>query len=75
MATTSTFGVIGMTCNHCVNAVREELTALPGVRAVDVDLNAGGSSRVTLVSDEPVDEVAVRSAVDEAGYSLDATAS
>lgn len=30
MAVTSTYTVKGMTCSHCVNAVTEELSALPG---------------------------------------------
>ena len=68
--TTSTYTVTGMTCGHCVNAVTEEVTALPGVTAVDVDLASG---RLTVTSDAPVDDEAVRAAVDEAGYELTGT--
>ena len=67
---TSTYTVTGMTCGHCVDAVTEEVTALPGVTAVDVDLASG---RLTVTSDAPVDEDAVRAAVDEAGYALAGT--
>jgi copper chaperone len=69
--TTATYTVVGMTCAHCVSAVTEEVTAVPGVTAVDVELTSG---RLTVTSDAPVDEDAVRAAVDEAGYELAGTA-
>ena len=69
--TTATYIVSGMTCGHCVSAVTEEVTAVPGVTGVDVDLASG---RLTVTSDAPVDESAVRAAVDEAGYELAGTA-
>jgi copper chaperone CopZ len=65
--TTASYTVVGMTCGHCVNAVTEEVSAVPGVTGVDVDLATGG---LTVTSDAPVDEAAVRAAVDEAGYSV-----
>ena len=65
--TTASYTVTGMTCGHCVTAVTEEVSQLPGVTAVDVDLATGG---LTLTSDEPVDESAVRAAVEEAGYEV-----
>jgi len=68
--TTETYRVTGMTCEHCVNAVTDELAALPGVAAVDVQLVAGGTSTVTVESDTPLALVAVAEAVDEAGYAL-----
>ena len=64
---TATYTVVGMTCGHCVNAVTEEVSQLPGVTAVDVDLPSGG---LTLTSDAPVEETAVRAAVEEAGYEV-----
>jgi copper chaperone len=70
MATTTDYTVTGMTCEHCVAAVTSELSALPGVRSVDVDLVAGGASTVTVTSEGPLREDAVRDAVDEAGYEL-----
>ncbi|MBC9002220.1 heavy-metal-associated domain-containing protein [Micromonospora aurantiaca (nom. illeg.)] len=63
----TTYQVNGMTCGHCVNSVSTELSALPGVTDVQVDL-AGG--RVTVTSQNPLDVDAVRAAVDEAGYDL-----
>jgi copper chaperone CopZ len=71
MSTTTTYAVTGMTCSHCVTAVTEELQAVPGVRDVDVDLDAGGTSGVTVVSDAALDLESVRAAVDEAGYVLE----
>ena len=67
---TATYTVTGMTCGHCVAAVTEELARLDGVSAVEVDLNAGGASRVRVTSAAPLPEDAVRGAVDEAGYDL-----
>jgi copper chaperone len=64
---TASYTVVGMTCGHCVNSVTEEVSAVPGVSAVDVDLESGG---LTVTSDAPVDEAAVRAAVEEAGYSV-----
>ena len=64
---TATYTVVGMTCGHCVNSVTEEVSQVPGVTAVDVDLASGG---LTVTSDAPVDESAVRAAVEEAGYQV-----
>jgi len=63
-------GVTGMTCAHCVSSVTEELSALDGVESVDVQLNVGGVSTVTVSSASALDPAAIRAAVDEAGYSL-----
>jgi copper chaperone len=64
---TTSYTVVGMTCGHCVDAVTEEVSAVPGVTAVDVDLASGG---LTVSSTEPVDDDAVRAAVEEAGYQV-----
>ncbi len=65
--TTTTYTVTGMTCEHCVASVTEEIQELPGVSAVDVDLPTGA---VTVTSAEPLTDDAVRAAVAEAGYQL-----
>jgi copper chaperone len=65
--TTATYQVQGMTCGHCVNSVSTEVSAIPGVTDVQVDLASG---QVTVTSDTPLDPAAVRAAVDEAGYDL-----
>ena len=67
MAVTSTYTVTGMTCAHCVQAVTGELSTLPGVAEVQVDLASGA---VTVTSEAPLAEEAVRAALDEAGYEL-----
>ena len=64
---TSTYTVEGMTCSHCVWAVRQEVGALPGVSEVDVDLATG---RVTVFSDRELTHEEISAAVDEAGYQL-----
>jgi len=67
---TTTYPVTGMTCGHCVTSVTEEISALPGVTSVDIDLVPGGTSQVSVTSQEPLDRTAVAAAVDEAGYQL-----
>lgn len=64
---TETFGVDGMTCDHCRNAVTAEISAIPGVQAVTVDL-AAGTATVSAV--DPVDRADIAAAVAEAGYTL-----
>jgi copper chaperone len=61
-----TYTVEGMTCGHCRQAVLDEVLAVTGVRAVDVELHSG---RLT-VAGEAFDDGAIREAVDEAGYAL-----
>lgn len=63
---TRTYTVEGMTCQHCVMSVREEVGEIGGVTSVDVDLDAG---RVTVAGAAFTDE-AVRDAVAEAGYTV-----
>lgn len=67
MSTTQTYTVTGMTCGHCVASVTEEVQEIPGVEDVDVVLESGS---LTITSSEPVDEAAVRTAVEDAGYHL-----
>ena len=66
----ATYAVAGMTCAHCVAAVTEEVSALPGVQSIDIDLADEGPSRVTVTSASPLLVDDVRAAVDEAGYAL-----
>jgi copper chaperone len=58
--------VQGMTCDHCVLSVREEVSEVAGVRSVDVDLASG---RLTVEGDGVSDD-AVREAVEVAGYEV-----
>ena len=65
-----TFTVTGMTCGHCVASVTEEVTEVPGVAAVDVDLTSGALTVTPTDPASPVDDAAIRAAVEEAGYAL-----
>jgi copper ion binding protein len=66
-AVTAVYTVGGMSCQHCVSAVTEEVAKLAGVQRVEVDLPTGA---VTVTSNAPLARDAVRDAVDEAGYEL-----
>ncbi|MFJ4697925.1 heavy-metal-associated domain-containing protein [Streptomyces sp. NPDC088768] len=66
-AVTTTYKVSGMSCGHCEGAVSAELTELPEVTEVRA---SAANGEVTVVSTAPLDEAAVRAAVDEAGYEL-----
>jgi len=67
MTTVSTrsIAVTGMTCDHCARAVRAEISKLPGITDVDVDVTAG----TVRISGEPLPgDASLREAVEEAGY-------
>ena len=64
---TTSYLVTGMTCQHCVHAVTEEVSAVPGVDDVSVDLDSG---QLTVISNDEVPFAAIASAVDEAGYAV-----
>jgi copper chaperone CopZ len=61
---TETLKIDGMSCAHCVRAVREAIEAIPGVEVQDVEI---GAATVRHSGDEAVRE-ALRQAVDDAGY-------
>ena len=65
--TTQSWTVTGMTCDHCVRAVTQEVGEIDTVQSVQVDLDGG---RLTIDSTLPLDEDTVAAAVDEAGYEL-----
>ncbi len=67
MTSTKSYTVTGMTCAHCVASVTEEVQEIPGVENVDVVLESGS---LTVTSAEPVDDAAVKTAVEDAGYQL-----
>ncbi|MEV6181549.1 heavy-metal-associated domain-containing protein [Streptomyces sp. NPDC052015] len=64
---TTVYKVSGMSCGHCEGAVSGEISGVPGVSSVQAVANTG---EVTVVSVTPLDEEAVRAAVDEAGFEL-----
>ncbi|HEY3545368.1 MAG TPA: heavy-metal-associated domain-containing protein [Propionicimonas sp.] len=63
----TTYTVDGMTCSHCAHAVTTEVSKIPGVQAVRVDLAA---NTVSVDWSQPLSESDVRVAIEEAGYSL-----
>ncbi|MFF7351676.1 MULTISPECIES: heavy-metal-associated domain-containing protein [Streptomyces] len=68
---TTVYQVTGMSCGHCEGSVSGEISQIPGVRSVKAVASTG---EVTVVSDAPLDDEAVRAAVDEAGFELAGTA-
>lgn len=65
--TTQELIVEGMTCDHCVRAVHDELSQVAGVTSVDVDLASG---RVQVAATRPIGAEVLAAAVDEAGYTV-----
>ncbi|MFT6534641.1 MAG: copper chaperone CopZ [Alpinimonas sp.] len=64
--TTTTFLVTGMTCQHCINAVTTEISGVPAVTSVRVDLESGN---VTVESDGVLEAEPILEAIVAAGYS------
>ncbi|MGW2647743.1 heavy-metal-associated domain-containing protein [Streptomyces sp. NPDC001393] len=64
---TTVYKVTGMSCGHCEGSVSGEISQLPGVSSVKAVASTG---EVTVVSEAPLDDDAVRAAVDEAGFEL-----
>jgi copper chaperone CopZ len=63
----SVITVTGMTCEHCEKAVRAEISAIPGVSQVDVDVASG---EVRILAEPSPERATLRAAVEEAGYQL-----
>jgi copper chaperone len=63
----TTYSVEGMTCAHCAASVKEEVSEVPGVTGVDVDVDTGA---VVISSDAKLDAAAVDAAIEEAGYRI-----
>ena len=63
--TTERFQVPDVSCQHCVNAITQEVSALPGVARVQVALD---TKTVTVEHGERVTTDAIIAAINEAGY-------
>lgn len=63
----SNYTVVGMTCEHCVRSVTDEISKINDVDEVSVDLATGA---VSVRSSAALSEDDVREAVEEAGYEL-----
>ena len=70
LSITTSFSVIGMSCDDCVLALTDEVSTLPGVQTATIDLVADGESRISVTGTEILDINTVGLAVDEAGFEL-----
>jgi copper chaperone len=70
MNETITYSVPGMSCGHCRAAITAEVTAIPGVDQIDVDLD----TKLVRISGDSLDDAALVAAIDEAGYEAVRTA-
>lgn len=59
--------VVGMTCQHCVISVTEELFKIQGVQKVKVELDSG---KVEIISDSEIAQDKISEAIKEAGYEI-----
>ena len=64
---TSSYTVVGMTCNSCAMTVTEEVKEVPGVEDVTVELSTG---TLTVAAASDIDPALIRTAVEGAGYKL-----
>ena len=63
---TLSYSVPDVSCSHCRQAIRSEISPLPGVQSVEVDLDG----KTVTVTGEGLDDQAIRVAIDEAGYEV-----
>lgn len=63
--TTQRFQVPEVSCQHCVNAITKEVSAIPGVQRVQVALD---EKTVTVEHSEQVQTATIIAAINEAGY-------
>jgi copper chaperone len=64
MGESKTYTVPAIHCGHCAAAIKEEVSGVTGVEAVDVDLDA----KVVTIRGEALSDDALREAIEEAGY-------
>jgi len=64
--TTQEFKIEGMSCNHCVMAVKKELSKVENLDVQDVQI---GSAKVAY-EEAKVSQEAIRSAIETAGYKV-----
>ncbi|MDR2899734.1 MAG: heavy-metal-associated domain-containing protein [Clostridiales bacterium] len=58
--------ISGMSCEHCINHVKNALLEMDNVKVIDVDLKGAD-----IEADDSVTEEMLRDVIDEAGYDLD----
>ena len=64
MTETIAYSVPGIHCTHCGMSIREEVSEVEGVDAVDVDVRA----RVVTIRGRELSDERLRAAIEEAGY-------
>lgn len=64
---THTYTVAGMACDHCADAITDEVTEIDGVTGVRVDVDA---ATIAVDATRDLDVAEIRTAVTEAGYEL-----
>ena len=64
MTNTITYSVSDMSSGHCRAAIMAEVSAVPGVQQIDVDLE----TKHVRSSGNDLDHAALVAAIDEAGY-------
>ena len=67
---TTSYAVVGVGCRHCVSALADEVSLLPGVYMVVVDVVPGGESRMSVTGSDVLRSATVGLAVAEAGFEL-----
>ncbi|MET7905449.1 heavy-metal-associated domain-containing protein [Streptomyces sp. NPDC005355] len=60
------YNVTGMSCEHCAASIKEEVSEVPGVSEVVVDLAAN----TVTVHGTDLDDERLRAAIVEAGYGV-----
>jgi len=65
---TITYSVPDISCGHCRTAITSEVSTVAGVESVEVDVDA----KTVTVTAEPLDEIALIAAIDDAGYEVSA---
>ncbi len=64
---TELYRVPDVSCGHCVKAITDELTKIPGVADVTVDLE---QKTVSVTHDGTVTDAQLRDGIAEAGYDV-----
>lgn len=64
MSETVTYSVPAIHCDHCAMSIREEVSEVEGVEAIEVDLDA----RVVTIRGRELSDERLRAAIEEAGY-------
>ncbi|MFJ3673499.1 heavy-metal-associated domain-containing protein [Streptomyces sp. NPDC090106] len=63
---TKQYSVTGMTCEHCAASIREEVSEVPGVSEIMVDVAA----KSVTVHGTDLDDGRLRAAIVEAGFGV-----